>query len=771
MNQSFYARYGWVILLLMTGTAGLLIDGAARAMKTQSNRGEDWLPADYQETKDLKWFTQHFPGEDLLMISWEGCTLSDPRVKTLVERLRRPADLDGERGLEVFRDVVTAQEVSKQLQDEYPEISPRQALSQLEGWLVGPECEGGERTSCIVVLITPIGWEHRFSTIDHIYQCADQVSGLSADTIHMAGPTIDGVAIDRASAESIKSLLWLCMSTSVAITFFCFRSLRLMLLVTISAEVNRNLTLALVYYSGANMDSILLVAPSLVSVLTVSTAVHLVNYFGDAVLEGGVDGASLRAVRLGWLPCVLATITTALGLLSLLVSSLVPIRKFGMFAALGLCIGIALLFLVLPAVLEKLPPRRWMRRLQASRKTRPEPWIWQSLCRLISAQYPVILLVACCLLLASGWGLTRLGATASIHDMLLPQNRVLRDYRWLEDHVGPLAPLEIVVQLPKPPLPNENAEFAGYPMLQRMHLLKQTEVVVRGVAGVDRTVSAASFTPSLTPRRAYRRAILNRKLTSHRADFISSDFLRETPDADLWRISARVRASDRPDYIRIYEELKRDVSRYVASNTSADVPVEAVVFTGSIPIVQKSQQQVLQDLFSSFVTAFLFIAAAMVVLLRNVIGGLISMIPNVFPSILIFGILGWLGVMVEVGSMMTATVAMAIAVDDTLHFLTWFRRGLKLGKTRGEAIEFSYSRCGAAMIQTTLICGLGLLVFVFSPFTPISRFAWLMFLMLTVALLGDLIVLPALLFSPLGRVFMPTGLAEPSKSPLPSLSR
>jgi predicted RND superfamily exporter protein len=760
VNQSIYARYGWVILFLMAGITGLLVDGAWRAMQTQSNRGEDWLPADYQETKDLNWFFQHFPGDDLLMISWEGCTFEDPRIKPLVERLRQPADLDGERGLQLFRDVVTAQEVSKHLQEKYPEISRRRALSQLEGWLVGPECKDGGRISCVIVHITPLGWEHRFSMIDHIYRCADQVPGLSADSIHMAGPTIDGVAIDRASADSVKRLLWLCMLTSATVTLFCFRSIRLMLLVMIAAEVNRCLTLALVYYTGATMDSILLVAPSLVGVLTVSTAVHLVNYYGDAVLESGIEGASVRAVRLGWLPCLLATITTVLGLLSLLVSSLVPIRKFGTFAALALCVGIALLFLALPALLEKLPPRHWIRRLQDKRESRTEPWIWNVLYRQISSHYTFIILAAFGLMLAGGWGLTRLKSTASIHDMLPSHNRVIQDYRWLEDHVGPLAPLEIVLQVPKPPLPSAEGEFVGYPMLERMRLVTQAEAAVRRVAGVDRTVSAASFTPSLFPgrERVARLAILNRRLTTHRADFIASGFLRETPGIDLWRISARVRASNRPDYVRIYEELKREFSRYIESKDPAIASVEAVVFTGAIPIVQKSQQQVLLDLSHSFATAFLFIAAAMVILLRSIPGGIISMIPNVLPPALVFGILGWLGVTVEVGSMMTATVAMAIAVDDTLHYLTWFRRGLEQGKTRGEAVEFAYVRCGAAMFQTTLICGMGLLVFALSPFVPISRFAMLMFSMLSVALLGDLIVLPALLLSPLGRVFMLRGL-------------
>ena len=92
MNQSFYTRYGWVIILLMASMSIFVIDGARRAMQSQSNRVEDWLPAHYQETKDLKWFHDHFAGEDLLMISWDGCTLDDPRSKTFVERLRQPGN-------------------------------------------------------------------------------------------------------------------------------------------------------------------------------------------------------------------------------------------------------------------------------------------------------------------------------------------------------------------------------------------------------------------------------------------------------------------------------------------------------------------------------------------------------------------------------------------------------------------------------------------------------------------------------------------------------
>ena len=132
------------------------------------------------------------------------------------------------------------------------------------------------------------------------------------------------------------------------------------------------------------------------------------------------------------------------------------------------------------------------------------------------------------------------------------------------------------------------------------------------------------------------------------------------------------------------------------------------------------------------------------------------MIPNLFPVVVVFGIMGWSGILVDVGTMMTASVALGVAVDDTMHYLTWFRRGLDEGLDRKGAAMRAYERCGTAMTQTTLIGGLGLAAFAFSTFTPTQRFGTLMLTLLAVALVGDLVFLPALLTGPLGRVFGPS---------------
>ena len=112
-----------------------------------------------------------------------------------------------------------------------------------------------------------------------------------------------------------------------------------------------------------------------------------------------------------------------------------------------------------------------------------------------------------------------------------------------------------------------------------------------------------------------------------------------------------------------------------------------VAHTGVVPIVYKAQHTLLNSLVISIFWAFVMIAGVMVFLLGNwerpfkplravnLGGGALSMLPNVFPVVLVFGAMGHLGIVVDIGSMMCAGVAMGVAVDDTIHFLTWFRNG------------------------------------------------------------------------------------------------
>jgi predicted RND superfamily exporter protein len=216
------------------------------------------------------------------------------------------------------------------------------------------------------------------------------------------------------------------------------------------------------------------------------------------------------------------------------------------------------------------------------------------------------------------------------------------------------------------------------------------------------------------------------------------------------------------DYGRFVETLRGRIDPITAALDGV-----RVTYTGIIPLIYKAQRELLSDLVESFLLAFGVIALVMVIVLRDVRSGFLTMVPNVFPAIVIFGFMGWSSIWVEIGSIMTASAAIGIAVDDTFHLLTWYLRGLRQGQPRHDALRFALRRCAGAMVHTTLICSCSLLVFSLSTFMPIRRFAWLMAALLIAALVGDLVLLPAILASPLGKVVR----ARSSRAETPRESR
>src|SRR5919106_3268468 len=77
MRKSFYARYSLLILMAFFFAAPLLIQGAHRAIRSNTNKVVDWLPKSFSETQELRWFRKHFVADQFVIVSWPGCTLGD----------------------------------------------------------------------------------------------------------------------------------------------------------------------------------------------------------------------------------------------------------------------------------------------------------------------------------------------------------------------------------------------------------------------------------------------------------------------------------------------------------------------------------------------------------------------------------------------------------------------------------------------------------------------------------------------------------------------
>jgi predicted RND superfamily exporter protein len=179
----------------------------------------------------------------------------------------------------------------------------------------------------------------------------------------------------------------------------------------------------------------------------------------------------------------------------------------------------------------------------------------------------------------------------------------------------------------------------------------------------------------------------------------------------------------------------------------------SAVYTGIVPIVYKAQRMLLQSLIESTFWSIITITPLLMWIARSMSAGIVSMLPNVLPILMVFGGMGWLGIDVDVGSMMTA--ALGVAVDDTQHYLNWFREELDRLGDRKKAILAAYKHCATPTIQAAVISGLGLSVFATSTFAPTQRFGMLMLVILWLGVVAELIYFPALLAGPLGSVFKP----------------
>jgi predicted RND superfamily exporter protein len=271
------------------------------------------------------------------------------------------------------------------------------------------------------------------------------------------------------------------------------------------------------------------------------------------------------------------------------------------------------------------------------------------------------------------------------------------------------------------------------------------------VPDVGGCLSAATFAPDIRlSGGSLRSFMINRRLTQARPRLVEAGYIVPSDREELWRISVRVGAGEDVDYGLFQHELQSRVQPILARTEAEGTPGVTATFTGAVPIIYKARRSLLNGMALGFGTDVLLVVVAVAVLLRHWSNGVLLLLTSVFPMVLIFGAMGWLGVVVDIGSVMTPCVALGVTIDDVIHFVLWFRRGIARGLSVPEAVDLAYQGCGRAMVQSWGVIGLGLSAFALSSFIPTFRFGALMIGLLTVGLVGNLVFLPALLAGPLG---------------------
>lgn len=943
-KKPFYARYSLAILMAFAFVTPLLLQGAQKAVKSNTNKVQDWLPTTFRETTELRWFRQHFVADQFVLISWDGCTLGDnpelpdsrpddPRIERLAKFLLgsnssgerpQPGEPAGYKGM--FQAVTTARRLLDDLTSKPSEIPYAEAHKRLENVLIGPD---GKQT-CLVVMLSDAAIENfpavlGRSVIDGklpwkrkpgiLWEALEQC-GIPKESVRLGGPPVENVAIDEEGGRTIARLGGISGLLGIGLAWWSLRSIRLTAIVFACGVLSAAVGLSAVYWSGHTMDAVLMSMPSMLYVLAISGSIHLINYYREALKEYGLEGAPEQAIRLGWKPALLCSVTTGIGLGSLYVSDIAPIAKFGVFSAIGVFLMLIMLFALLPAALQMWPTRAWLPKdnekdadLHHHKHHDPHAgtiWsehLWSKVSGFL-IRYHAAVSIACIAFIAFvGYGVTKMHTSIDLLKLFDSKARVRTDYAWLEKNVARLVPMEVVVRFPSHVLrDNEvDVEFDQIPetlsFLERMETVAwiqdsiEREIGPEGRDLVGPAMAAATFAPPLPEGRDVfavgRRTTTNAQLEASHKNLTKSGYLAtdESDGSELWRVSLRAAAFRDLDYGEFVESVReivepvlaaqklrqvvlrqlvadhpgesfagetvciwdprggetrskkrsadggidsqqifaeswkkflknarlkiqyasydlaqldtaqreklfsalkrfncvvlagpfsdtqiegikeagirvvdaRDVSAgrdaFTVKHDPPDADTVSAVYTGVVPIVYKAQRALLDNLMESSFWSFITITPLLMFVSRSIAGGAVAMLPNVLPVLVIFGAMGWLGISIDIGSMMSASIALGVAVDDTIHFLTWYRKDLNRLRDRRAAIRSAYRHCAPPTIQAALISGLSLSVFVLSTFTPTQRMGWLMLSILVCGMVAELVMLPALLAGPLGRAF------------------
>ena len=757
------------------------------------NRPADWISADTPVRIAFDDFTSRFSVTDLVLVSWEGAQLGSPQLDEATRLLRPLCDEEGvgptaetaatkslanlkessQRSITKLLGTLDGKplhwarsgtEILQKMTDAPASLPRASAIKRLTGSIVGSD---GKQT-CLVISLNELGSVNRRVAIAGIRKSLALQFAIGQEVIAMAGGPYDGTVIDEASIRSVRTFSPPSAIVAALLCFFCLRSFVLTATITAIAVIGEGLVLTAVYFSGTPMNAVLIVLPPLVFVLTISSGIHLSNYYLDALREFPTATraqAAAIAMRAGTLPCLMAASTTVVGLGSLTLVRLEPIRIFGIVSVMGLIVTLALLLLVLPgAMLLYGGPREVSDRemLHGPQGESSRQRLRRRLRLLLRGvlRRPVAVIVAFTLCtVALGVGLFSLNTSVNVPRMFDATHPLRTQYDWFEANIGPTVNGELLLRFPT----GQIAEDA----IDRLELVKEAHVATARANDVGGVLSAISFLPPVSNARGLsataNRAVIRGQLMDPESAIGKLGYLSRDDEAEVWRISFRLPMTTSSDYAQEIEAIGTSVSDAIKKSIgdAKDRSMPEVVLTGGVKVAQEAQEILLTDLFASFLSAFAIVAVVMMFLLRSIPGGLIAMMPNLFPTVGLFGFMGLIHLPLDIGSVMTASVALGIAVDDTIHLLSQFASRTARGLSRRAAAWGALEQCGMAMVHTTLVCGVSLLVYSFSDFVPTRRFAFLMFGLLAMALLGDLLLLPAIMISRLGVLLSKPIVADP----------
>lgn len=667
--------------------------------------------------------------------------ITDPAGMAAIRAIH--AAVEAVDGVETVRSVATATVVeggSGLLQVEVPADSmpPRDALARLAAApLLGPTLVSADLDTTAIQVVLDRDAEKVSELEPRVDAVIDAASAVSLPPGVELVPT--GVPWVRVE---VVDLMWGSQTTFLPIVAVLFaitmtlmvRRVWLALAPLVTVLLADVWVMGVLVASGETLNVLSVLVPTLVVVIGVADGVHIVARYREE-LAGTEDRASAmaRTMQHMVLPCFLTTFTTAAGFVSLLVAETSVIRAFGVQCAVAMVLTFFAIISLLPVLLAWIPADA----VRAPRPARNAPTarMLAAVHRLVVAR-PVATLGVTAVLTA---------LAASVGLQVQTNSGLLEMYRegmptW---HAIHLVESELAGVIPV--MVHLEGEAGSMLQPDTLAAIDEVEAHVASAEPTRWTASPASVVRSL------HHTLTGETSLPTGGDLISQEVLLAeisgdrsmdavlSPDHAQARILAMLTDAGGRVYVPLRAELQA-----AADAAFAGTGIVATV-TGDGFLAASGVDRLITDLLASLGLVFGIITLTFAVLLRDLKLAVVAAVPNLVPLVFTLATLVGMGADLQTSNVVSFTVAVGLAVDDTIHYLVRYKQEREAGRPVVEALERTTLGAGHAIIVTSVLLIVGFGVLATDDLTSTRHFGVLSSVTMAAAVLGDLFLLPALL--------------------------
>ena len=569
--------------------------------------------------------------------------------------------------------------------------------------------------------------------------------------IELGGSPVMVHDLNKAMFKDMPVFVLASLGVIAILLLLLFRRLSGLLLPILTVILSMLTALGLLGLTGIKLTIVMQILPSILITVGIGYSVHLLVIYYRHLREHGDEGDAIAfAMGHSGLAILITSLTTAGGLLSFVPVKVAPVSDLGLYGAAGIMLCVFFTLVLLPALLSVLPKVKSAvveekLHFQERSQTRIS-FVDRALksCGNFAVNHPwKVIVVSTLIALISLFGATQLRFS---HNPVawLPDNHSLRNATdAINDHMKGSASIELVVER------DEEDAVKDPEFMKRLDEFNRfSEGTSHNKIVVGKSSSVVDVVKEINQvlnedREEYYRVSMDRRMIAQELLLFENggtddlENLVNTPYSKA-RVTLKTTWVDANQYSGLLSKIERKIEDMFGKEKS-------YVVTGLIPIMVKTITFLMEGMLISYLIAAVVITLMMIILLADFRLGLWSMIPNFFPVLVGLGVMGMLDLPLDAMSILVGSIAIGVAVDDTVHFMHNFRRYQYIHQDIHLAVEKTLTSTGRAMLLTTIVLSAGFFIFTLSSMNNLISFGLITGLAIIIALLGDILLAPAMM--------------------------